>query len=221
MIDLSTWNLTLPVGEPPVEVRSVQLVEGYRDSYFQPDGSVIRFWTPVTGTSTANSSYPRTELREADATGKTRNWLYSEGTATLRGTAEVGQLPSRQRVIIAQIHAKDNPGPLLKLIYGMSNGVGYLELERRQLPGDSSTPVVMTYMGMPLDTPFDFIFKVSPTGKLNVKIAGMYYSEMIDTAWAAKLLYFKAGDYVPDNEGPETEGARVTYRRLSVTHQLP
>ena len=47
MIDLGHWDLSIPEGDPVVVITSPQLVAGYSDQYFKPDGSSIRFWAPV------------------------------------------------------------------------------------------------------------------------------------------------------------------------------
>lgn len=39
-----------------------------------------------------------------------------------------------------------------------------------------------------------------------------------DTGWAGQTFYFKAGVFPQDNEGDETEGARVSFSALSVSH---
>ena len=39
-----------------------------------------------------------------------------------------------------------------------------------------------------------------------------------DPEWAGQSLYFKAGAYVQDNEGPASEGARVSFAKLKVSH---
>ncbi|QKE62407.1 polysaccharide lyase family 7 protein [Aquipseudomonas campi] len=219
MIDLSHWDLSIPEGNPVIVIESPQLVAGYNDKYFKPAGGAIQFWAPVSGTSTNLSDYPRTELREAYADGKPRNWLYTEGTATLSARLAVNQLPSVGGVIIGQIHAKDNPYPFLKLSYRLDRGVGYLDVTLRKKPTDSASPVVLTYKSMPLNTAFDYSFKVSPSGRLDVNVAGMQYSTTVNSAWAKKAFYFKTGNYIPDNQGPAAEGGRVTFYDIKVGHQ--
>src|SRR6185503_16878576 len=39
-----------------------------------------------------------------------------------------------------------------------------------------------------------------------------------DSAWKDSTFYFKAGAYLQDNTGPETEGGRVAFYSLSVSH---
>ena len=39
-----------------------------------------------------------------------------------------------------------------------------------------------------------------------------------DSDWARQTLYFKLGAYTQDNEGPASEGARVSFSRFKVIH---
>ncbi|MCY1357432.1 Alginate lyase [compost metagenome] len=219
MFDLSHWDLTIPKGNPVIVIPSPQLVAGYSDQYFKPTGGSIVFWTPVSGTSTGRSDFPRTELREAHADGKPHNWRYSEGSSSLSASLEVNQLPSVGGVIVGQIHALDNPYPLLKLSYRLERGVGYLEVTLRNKPSDKASPVVLTYKSMPLHTRFDYAFRVSPNGQLDVDVAGLKYSTRLNSAWSKTYFYFKAGSYIPDNQGPASEGGRLVFHDLRVGHQ--
>ncbi|KAB0545817.1 polysaccharide lyase family 7 protein, partial [Pseudomonas palleroniana] len=76
MIDLSTWNLSIPEGSPPATIETSQLVQGFQDQYFHSDSGTVFFWAPVTGATTTNAIYPRSELRETYSNGTLRNWLY-------------------------------------------------------------------------------------------------------------------------------------------------
>jgi hypothetical protein len=40
----------------------------------------------------------------------------------------------------------------------------------------------------------------------------------LDPSWVDQTLYFKVGVYPQDNEGPATEGARVSFSKLKVSH---
>ena len=78
--DLSLWELQEPVGSPgaPTTILPAQLEgpNGYHDSYFftDPVDGSMSFWDPENGVTTANSSYPRSELREMTASGAEANW---------------------------------------------------------------------------------------------------------------------------------------------------
>ncbi|NMF44033.1 polysaccharide lyase family 7 protein, partial [Pseudomonas sp. SWRI 103] len=98
MIDLSTWNLSIPVGSPPTTIQTSRLMSGFKDQYFQAEGSNVQFWTPVTGTRTENAIYPRSELRETYADGRLRNWTYPDADNFLRATLAVNQVPSTGKI---------------------------------------------------------------------------------------------------------------------------
>ncbi|MET0126408.1 MAG: polysaccharide lyase family 7 protein, partial [Pseudomonas caspiana] len=93
MIDLATWNLSIPVGTPSVIIDTPKLVQGYQDGYFR-SGNTLFFWAPVTGSKTENAKFPRTELRETTADGKVYNWTYSQADNFLRAALTVNQVPS-------------------------------------------------------------------------------------------------------------------------------
>ncbi|MGV8488900.1 polysaccharide lyase family 7 protein, partial [Pseudomonas aeruginosa] len=48
MIDLSTWNLTIPTEPTPQVITTQQLNNGYQSRYFQQgnDGGLV-FWVPI------------------------------------------------------------------------------------------------------------------------------------------------------------------------------
>ncbi|MGV8259742.1 polysaccharide lyase family 7 protein, partial [Pseudomonas aeruginosa] len=105
MIDLSTWNLTIPTEPTPQVITTQQLNNGYQSRYFQQgnDGGLV-FWVPIDGSHTEDSTYPRTELRETQADGSLDNWYYWQADNELRVTMSVEKVPSKNKVIIGQIH---------------------------------------------------------------------------------------------------------------------
>jgi hypothetical protein len=218
MLDLDTWSLTRPEATPVRTIEAAQIQSGYRDQYFYNEGARITFWAPVTGTPTGNSNFPRSELRETFKDGTARNWRYAEGDHALRATLAVGQVPSNGTVVIGQMHSKDNISPYIKLVYRQSNGVGYINVSLRHKPTDTASPTVMTYKGMPLNYPFSYAIEVSRTGWVKVDIAGMTYQGQIDPSWKDHRFYYKAGMYNLDNVGTSSEGGRVSFEALGITH---
>jgi len=217
MMDV-TWNLTIPEGTPAITITTAQLRQGYQSQYFKRDGKSYVFWAPVTGGTTKGSTYPRSELRETYTTGALHNWKYNAADNRLTARLAVEEVPSSGRIIIGQIHAKDVSAPYLKVIYNEIRGVGYVTVEVRKKPSDSKSPVVMTYTGMPLGQQFSYDVQLSKKGLLKVAINNQTYQEQIDSSWANYYMYFKAGAYVTDNQGPATEGGRVRFYALSATH---
>lgn len=96
--DLTRWALQEPVGSPgsltTIPASKLAGPKGFTDSYFYTDpadGAMV-FWTPENGVHTANSSYPRSELRELNADGSNANWDIA-GTHVLSATLAVVKIP--------------------------------------------------------------------------------------------------------------------------------
>ncbi|SDA38430.1 Alginate lyase [Pseudomonas sp. NFACC15-1] len=218
MIDLTVWNITLPV-QTPAQVVATKAMPALKNKYFDNDGQRIVFWAPVTGSHTGKSEYPRSELRETSKDGKLRNWRYNSGTNALKGTLAVNQVPSEGRVVVAQIHAKDAPTPLLKLVYRYAKGTGNIDVEYRVKPKDQKSPVIYTVPNVPLNKAFSYSLQMDKQGLLSVLIGSTGKQVKLDPSWYGYDFYFKAGVYTLDNVGYASEGGKVTYTKLDVSHK--
>ncbi|MGH8354253.1 MAG: polysaccharide lyase family 7 protein [Pseudomonas sp.] len=221
MLDLAIWNLTLPVGSPATVIETSVLAQGYQDPYFESSSGVIFFWAPVTGSTTENASYPRSELRETFADGQLRNWTYPSADNFLRASLTVDQVPSTGKVVIGQIHAYQSSYPMLKLEYQYSSTTktGKIVAKVRGTPGDSPIQVITVAQGVALSQRFTYSIHLTPGGTLSVNANSYNWSSKLDPAWAPKPLYFKAGMYVQDNSGLETEGGKANFYKLEVEHR--
>ncbi len=221
MIDLATWNLTLPIGVPAVTIDTPQLVGGYQDHYFKSTPDTLFFWAPVNGTTTANASYPRSELRETFADGALRNWTYPAADNSLSATLSVGQVPSTGKIVIGQIHAYGSDKPLLKLEYQYktSSASANIVAKVRSSPLDEVGQTITVLKGIALNQRFTYVLNLSPTGRLSLMINSTLWSQQLDSSWAPKPLYFKAGVYPQDNTGYETEAGNATFYSLKINHQ--
>ncbi|MBT8768280.1 polysaccharide lyase family 7 protein [Metapseudomonas boanensis] len=228
MIDLTTWNLTVPAYDSATLISTERLNNGYESQYFRrnDDGS-ITFWVPVTGSVTEDARYPRTELRETQADGTLSYWYHSSSDSYLSAVLSVEQVPSEGKIIIGQIHSKDEPGsqndPLLKLQYHYLRGKGRIEALLRKRPGDTEVENILLVDDVPLGQRFGYDFRLTPTGKLGIVITspdddGNHYREL-SGYWSLQQLYFKAGAYIQDNYGPSNEGGRVTFYWLNGLHR--
>ncbi|QKS84195.1 polysaccharide lyase family 7 protein [Pseudomonas bijieensis] len=220
MIDLATWNLSIPEGSPPTTIETSQLVQGFQNQYFHADSGTVFFWAPVTGATTANAIYPRSELRETYSNGTLRNWLYSAADNKLAATLVVSQVPSSGKVVIGQIHTKDSTSPLVKLEYQYKtySSTGNIVAKVRMRPDDESGQVITIATGIKLNQSFSYLIHLSPAGVLTINGAGYQWSSPISSTWSDKPLYFKAGVYVQDNTGYPTEGGTVTFSLLDIDH---
>jgi hypothetical protein len=227
-IDLSHWNLTLPIGkaDDPDVIPTAQLVAGYRSQYFyrEKDGGQI-FWCPVTGVTTKGTHYPRTELRETSTNGKLRNWHLTDGTAELKAETAVLQVPGTGRLTIGQIHDDAHEiksQPLLKLLYEYSRatGTGTLVAQIRSTPEAANDTNHIVLRGLKLGERLTYRIELRPDGTLKIDINGSEaYSEKIDESWNAQELYFKAGSYLEDNQGTPKDGGRVEFYALKIKHE--
>jgi hypothetical protein len=219
LIDLNTWNLTLPVGSPTV-IETPALAGGYQDRYFQNLNGKLYFVAPVTGSTTKNAKYPRTELRETLRNGQLNNWTYPKAHNYLRAGLTMTQVPSVGKVVIGQIHAYNDTKPMLKVEYQYKHdkGTGNVVAKVRTSPG--GTEVVHTLVqGIPLNQRLTYSIGLSAGGTLSVYVNKVNWSGKLNSAWKTKPLYFKAGVYVQDNSGPTTEVGAATFDKLEIEHK--
>ncbi|WP_263263215.1 polysaccharide lyase family 7 protein [Pseudomonas sp. RIT-PI-S] len=221
MIDLSTWNLSIPVGSPAKTIETPVLMKGYKDKYFRKDGSKLYFWAPVTGSTTESAKYPRSELRETYADGSLRNWKYPEADNYLRAKLTVTEVPSSGKVVIGQIHQYGTNDPLLKVEYQYmdSHRLGNIVAKLRKTPSQDDPTVITIAEQVPLNQPFSYIITLTKGGKLSVLAANYGWNTELSSKWKEKPLYFKAGVYTQDHTGYSSEGGRVVFENLSISHK--
>lgn len=217
MIDLSVWDLILPVGAPAQEVTAARL-SAFSNPYFQNTGTGLILWAPVTGSHSGSSKYPRSELREVNKGGSQRNWKYNSGTNVISGKVAVMQVPSEGKVVVAQIHAKDAESPLLKLQYRFAKGVGNVDITWRKKPGDDKSPIIYTLKNVPLGQLFTYTVQMDKAGVVTAMVNGVATQATLDSKWKPYSFFFKAGNYTLDHSGYATEGGRVTYYDLKTKH---
>ena len=109
--------------------------------------------------------------------------------------------------------------PLVKLVYQQRLDKARVQALVRDRPDDITTRTYTVYDGIPLGDTFTYRLGVSSSGVLSVQVENGHVSQQLDTQWAYKGLYFKAGLYLQDNRGPASEGGRATFTDLSVRHQ--
>jgi hypothetical protein len=224
MIDLNTWNLTIPVGEPATTINTPLLAAGYQDDYFKNINGTLFFWAPVDGTTTKNAKYPRSELRETYADGSRRNWKYQDADNTLDATLKVTQVPSTGKIVIGQIHNVEGDDPPIKVQYqySTSDKTGKIVAIYRTKPGVDSTSVTI-HSGVPMNQSFSYTIRLTPAGTLavytKVNSLSQRWTTKLDSAWGTQTMYFKAGAYVQDNAGDNSEAGAVQFNKLQILHR--
>jgi hypothetical protein len=169
------------------------------------------YWCSVLGDTSGSSSSPRTESRQTlPESGLPYNWVVDGVAHAMSGTVRVELAPSSGKVIVGQIHAHKAPNPFLMVTWW--NGVARVDL--RANPTDSAVKVLS--VPCPLGETFEYRLEVDSSGELHINLEGFGYHLKVSEAWKEYPFYFKAGAYVIDNVGPETEGGWVVYEKFDV-----
>ena len=246
-IDLNHWKVTLPIGNP-TEVKPPAILNYASNETLKPfmfndsiKGSLVFYTYP--GSSTTNSSYSRTELREQMVSGSNNtNWTFSQG-GILKG--ELAMVDATKddnndyhRVIIMQIHGRltnaqrdligendNNAPPMLKIYWNK----GYVRVKTKELKdiNVSDKDILKTdswtddegytfpeYVGF---DKFALEVKVS-TSRMEVIMNGesIVYNNIHIQKWNVFENYFKAGNYLVTKD--IWAKTRVEYYTLEVSH---
>jgi len=220
--DLSLWELQEPIGSAgdPTTISPAALAGGFHDSYFftDPTDGAMTFWDPESGVTTADSSYPRSELREMNADGSPANWPIA-GTNVLSATLAVTQVPDH--VCVGQIHLGTaiqaglaaSTKPLVELYYEASGAIE-LGIENDPTGGQTSHAIA----NVPLGTELSYTLQLTGDGTISLTIDGATSTFVMPAAFAGYGQYFKAGDYDQSAGTDATVGAIVKFYALHVTH---
>lgn len=258
-----------------ISEQDLQGWEDRRYFHTDPVTGGMVFRTLPTGTTTSGSSYARTELREMlrrgdesiktridDGTPNKNNWVFSSAPkeaqelaggvdGTLRATLSVNQVTRMGeagkvgRVIIGQIHAKDDepirlyyrklPTNKYGSIYFAHEPVGEDDIYVEVI-GERSDYASNPQDGIALDEVFSYEIRVTSEevdGELkpflHVSITrddGTTVEaepfDMSDSGYshAKDFMYFKAGAYSQNNTStwPERDFDQVTFYKLEATH---
>lgn len=250
-ISLTNWKVTLPIAQngKPIEVTPPEIIEYAKNEQLLPymyndsiEGALVFYTFPES--STPNSSYSRTELREQIRPGQnSTNWTFSEG-GRMKGTLAVPSISrdassKYHRTIVMQIHGRltneqrdligenDNNAPPVLKIYWQDGKIRVKTKELKNL-NDSYPAILHTDAwqddeGHTFDTPVNqdkFTLEViASDGRLEVILnetdAVVYNSEHM-IKWGAFENYFKAGNYLQTNDIGAS--SVVKYYELEVVH---
>ena len=250
-IELSNWKVTLPVanekGKPyeivPPEIfdfASNEVAKPYM--YIDSTKGAIVFHAMPTSSTTANTKYSRSELREQMEPGSNHvNWTFAQG-GTMKGKLSIEDVSRDKngkyhKIIIMQIHGrltneqraligkKDNDAPPVLKIYWDK---GKIRVKTKQLKSLASTDKGILYKDAWTDDKghtfeqevgfrkFTLEVKVSE-GKMVVSLNNnefKVYENIHMKKWGVFENYFKAGNYFQTRD--EGAFAKVNYYELSV-----
>ncbi len=202
----------------PTTILPAQLTgpSGYQDSYFFTDKTdgAMTFWDPENGVTTANSNYPRSELREMTANGMPANWPIT-GTHKLSATVKATTIPDH--VAVGQIHlgtgTPASTKPLLELFY-FANGDIDMLIESSPSGSGTRNPAG----NVPVGTQWSYVIGLSGHTISLVLNGGTAQTWTMSTSYDQENMYFKAGDYDQSAGTSATVGAKVQFYALSVFH---
>lgn len=247
-IDLSHWKVTLPIGTPPIEVDPPAILDYASNETLKPfmyndtkDGSIVFYAYPES--TTANTSYSRSELREQMVPGKNNvNWTFAQG-GKMKGTLKMedisrGKDGKYHRAIVMQIHGrlsnaqrdligqKDNNAPPVLKIYWNE---GRVRVIRKVLVDSKANEIDIlkeeswTDEGVWLGTNVDFkkftLEVIITKGRMEVILNDTHnvvWQDIHMEKWGVFENYFKAGNYFQSKE--KGSFAKVKYYDLSISH---
>lgn len=225
-IDLSRWNLTIPAGATIIQTAELQT---YKSEYFvrNADGS-ITFYAPSSGIgidSTANSNYPRSELRETLENGDDReaNWsLDSAEIHHLSAVLRVDSLAKSGKAIVGQFHGEGDRPPF-KLQVMWIEGTDRFRVYMQHRPVHAGTeykPAFATEIA--LGETFAYEASVTAAGLLAVTLTTAARAETLTAqldadSYADDTWYAKAGMYSQEMVGGEGAGM-ATFFALNMYH---
>jgi hypothetical protein len=215
VLDLSSWKVTLPIGEDeePMEVTQPELASYQIAPWFVAGQRCrsVQFRSAVNGVTTGGSSYPRSELREMTQDGSDEAaWSADSGTHTMVIDEKITHVPN------------DKPDVVAGQIHGGDDDVSVFRLEGSNLyvtDGDTSDYHLITDE-YELGTRFEAKFVVSE-GQIQA-----YYNGELETTLDADFDegYFKAGAYTQancENSEPCSQDnfGQVRIYDITITHE--
>jgi hypothetical protein len=247
-INLNNWKVTLPIGNP-TEVPPPAILDYATNDLLKPfmyndstDGSLVFYTYP--GSTTTNTSYSRTELREQMISGNnSTNWTFAQG-GRMKGTLKLDDISTdasnkTHRTIIMQIHgrlsntqkaaigASDNNAPPIVKVYWAFNRVRVLTKVLKDttatgndiLPTDAWDDRGGVYFSEYVNNDPFTLEIIASDGRLEIILndnESMVFDDIHIQKWGAFENYFKAGNYLASIDAGSF--AKVKYYDLEVTH---
>jgi hypothetical protein len=219
ILDLANWKITLPIDDPgqsgqqPLEIKQPQLNTYAIEPWFAVTSTCngVQFRAPVNGTTTPNSSYPRSELREMANNGSSNaSWSSTSGTHTMVITQAIKNLPNdKPQVVAGQIHDGNDDVSVFRL-----------DGSRLYVTNGNDSRYHLITDNYQLGTKFEAKFVVS-NGQVRA-----YYNGVLQTTISKNFsgAYFKAGAYTQancSNSSPcsSSNFGQVMIYDVTVTHQ--
>ncbi len=252
-IDLNNWKVTLPIAndkgkpyeiEPPeiLDFAKIQVAKPYM--YIDSTKGAIIFHALPTESTTKNSKYSRSELREQLNPGSNNtNWTFEQG-GNLKAELAMDKITKDtkgkyHKAIVLQIHGrltndqrdligkKDNNAPPMLKVYWQN---GKIRIKTKQLKNTNATSTEILHekawkddKGHTFKEKVNFNkFKVEVNvseGKMIVTLnnkESKVYNSIHMKKWGIFENYFKAGNYFQSRD--KNSYAKVSFYSLEVSH---
>ncbi|MFK7774324.1 MAG: polysaccharide lyase family 7 protein [Saprospiraceae bacterium] len=252
-VDLTHWKVTIPTPRAdgkamevsPPEIFNYPKIEALKDFMYpdSSDGSIVFHAYPAS--TTANTKYSRTELREQMVSGSnSTNWTFKEG-GKMKVKMAIDQVTKdrngkEHRIIIAQIHGRlsneqkksigqkdNNAPPILKIYYDK----GKIRVKTKVLKNQDATDLeILDKKAWGDDAGYNFETPVGKGERFTLEvIVSEGRMEIVLNGWQKKVYkgvdmerwgifenYFKVGNYFQTRD----EGAfgKVKIYELEVSH---
>ncbi len=252
-VDLTHWKVTIPTPRAdgkamevsPPEIFNYPKIEALKDFMYpdSSDGSIVFHAYPAS--TTANTKYSRTELREQMVSGSnSTNWTFKEG-GRMKVKMAIDQVTKdrngkEHRIIIAQIHGRlsneqkksigqkdNNAPPILKIYYDK----GKIRIKTKVLKNPKATDSeILDKKAWGDDAGYNFETPVGKGERFTLEvIVSEGRMEIILNGWQKKVYkgldmerwgifenYFKVGNYFQTRD----KGAfgKVKIYELEVSH---
>ena len=252
-IDLTHWKVTLPLSNEkgkPYEISPPKINDFATNEIAKPymyidstKGAIV-FHAMPTSSTTKNTKYSRSELREQMVPGENNvNWTFKDG-GVMKGKLSVAEVSKDSdgkyhRVIIMQIHGRltneqrdligeddNNAPPMLKIYWDK----GKIRIKTKVLKNLKATvPEILHEDAWGNDEGFNFEEEVGfkkftlevkvSEGKMVIVLNNSefkVYKNIHMRKWGVFENYFKAGNYFQSRD--KGASAKVNYYNLEVSH---
>jgi len=180
------------------------------------DGS-IQFTAPTKGASSKSTHRTRCEWKEPSY------WSLASAAEHINmQEMMLTKVNSAQKVVISQLHVKDDDSPPVKVFWSKGNiTLGFRETFNQANPANTTL-----LKGVPLGAKFTVTLRVLASGALTVTascngMAGSSGSLHMDSSWRSSLLNFHGGVYNQvdyTDATPADDGSVCIVSNLSLTH---
>jgi len=223
-VDILPFMITTPVASSPgnpvaLELMGAQALARVPQVISQlPDGS-IRMSAPTRGASSKSTHRTRCEWKEP--------LYWSLASANLHGNRQVmrlEQVNSAQKVVISQMHVKDDDSPAVKVFWNKGRITWGFRASFNQ--GEPATRIIAT--NVPLQAPFEITLSATTAGLVLVVVTcnGVTSAStpgQLDSSWNDHRFDFHGGVYNQvdySDSTPASDGSVCIISELQVSHTL-